>query len=76
MINKNNNQSVSGQLTVDYYNKNYLCVCRINAKRRLFRYTKYVYRFVAKMKLIYWILAVVLDVMPSIFWNMGTMSRL
>ena len=23
MINKNNNQSVSGQLTVDYYNKNY-----------------------------------------------------
>ena len=23
MINKNNNQSVSGQLTIDYYNKNY-----------------------------------------------------
>ena len=23
MINKNNNQSVGGQLTIDYYNKNY-----------------------------------------------------
>ena len=75
MINKNNNQSVSGQLTVDYYNKNYYAFVESTQNVDFSDIQNMFIDLLPKE-------ADILDFGcgsgrdAKYFWNMGTMSRL